>query len=72
MKINIALMLGIALLGANVARAQENDVRPVDEVIARVNSGVIMRSAFEAAQRELLEELKRSNSTSGNPASWTT
>jgi parvulin-like peptidyl-prolyl isomerase len=59
MKINIALLLGIALLGANVACAQENDVKPIDEVIVRVNAGVIMRSAFENAQRELLEELKK-------------
>jgi parvulin-like peptidyl-prolyl isomerase len=59
MKINIALLLGIALLGANVACAQENDVKPVDEVIVRVNAGVIMRSTFEAAQREWLEELKK-------------
>jgi peptidyl-prolyl cis-trans isomerase SurA len=59
MRINIALLLGIALLGANIALAQENDVKPVDEVIVRVNSGVIMRSAFENAQRELLEELKK-------------
>jgi hypothetical protein len=47
MKINIALLLGIALLCANVAFAQESDVKPVDEVIVRVNAGVIMRSAFE-------------------------
>ncbi|HEY7184204.1 MAG TPA: peptidyl-prolyl cis-trans isomerase [Blastocatellia bacterium] len=58
-RINIALLLGIALLGASVARAQENDVKPIDEVIARVNAGVIMRSAFESQQRELLEELKK-------------
>src|SRR5215475_15423756 len=58
-RINIALLLGIALLGATVARAQENDVKPIDEVIARVNAGVIMRSAFESQQRELLEELKK-------------
>src|SRR5262249_19223174 len=57
--INVALLLGIALLGANVACAQESDVKPIDEVIVRVNAGVIMRSAFEAAQRELLEELKK-------------
>jgi parvulin-like peptidyl-prolyl isomerase len=57
--INVALSLGIALLGANVACAQENDVKPVDEVIARVNAGVIMRSAFEGMQREWLEELKK-------------
>jgi parvulin-like peptidyl-prolyl isomerase len=59
--INVALTLGIALLGANMASGQESDVRPVDEVIARVNAGVIMRSAFESAQRELLEELKKRN-----------
>jgi peptidyl-prolyl cis-trans isomerase C len=59
MKINIALLLGIALLCANIVCAQENDVKPVDEVIVRVNAGVIMRSAFEEAQRGLLEELKK-------------
>jgi peptidyl-prolyl cis-trans isomerase SurA len=59
--INVALLLGIALLSANVACAQETDVKPVDEVIVRVNAGVIMRSAFETAQRELLEELKKQN-----------
>lgn len=57
--INAAMLLGIALLGASVARAQENDVKPIDEVIVRVNAGVIMRSAFESAQRELLDELKK-------------
>lgn len=57
--INIALSLGISLVGVNGACAQENDVKPIDEVIARVNAGVIMRSAFEAAQREVLEELKK-------------
>jgi len=59
--INVALLLGIALLGANVACAQESDLKPIDEVIVRVNAGVIMRSAFESAQRELLDELKRKN-----------
>src|SRR5215475_4822562 len=58
-QINIALLLGIVLLWANVACAQENDAKPIDEVIVRVNAGVIMRSAFESQQRELLEELKR-------------
>ena len=57
--INVALLLGIALLTGNVACAQESDLKPIDEVIVRVNAGVIMRSAFEAAQRELLDELKR-------------
>src|SRR5262245_39074700 len=57
--INIALLLGFALLTGNVACAQEGDVKPIDEVIVRVNAGVIMRSAFENEQRELLEELKK-------------
>jgi len=59
--INVALLLGIALLTGNVACAQEGDVKPIDEVIVRVNAGVIMRSAFELAQREYLEELKKRN-----------
>jgi len=57
--INVALLLGIALLGANVAWAQEGDVKPIDEVIVRINAGVIMRSTYETALRELLEELKK-------------
>jgi len=59
--INVALLLGIALLTSNLACAQESDLKPIDEVIVRVNAGVIMRSAFESAQRELLDELKRKN-----------
>ena len=59
--INVALLLGIALLTGNVACAQESDLKPIDEVIVRINAGVIMRSAFESAQRELLDELKRKN-----------
>jgi peptidyl-prolyl cis-trans isomerase SurA len=47
------------MLGANFASAQENDVKPIDEVIVRVNAGVIMRSAFENEQRGVLEELKK-------------
>jgi peptidyl-prolyl cis-trans isomerase SurA len=57
--INVALLLGVALLGASVACAQEGDMKPIDEVIVRVNAGVIMRSAFESMQREYLEELKK-------------
>ena len=57
--INVALLLGFALLTGNVACAQEGDLKPIDEVIVRVNAGVIMRSAFESAQREWLEELKK-------------
>ncbi|MGH9768030.1 MAG: peptidylprolyl isomerase, partial [Blastocatellia bacterium] len=59
--IKVVLLLGIALLGANFVHAQENDVKPVDEVIARVNAGVIMRTAFEAMQRDALEMLKKEN-----------
>jgi parvulin-like peptidyl-prolyl isomerase len=53
------LLLGIALLGANFAYAQDNDAKPIDEVIVRINAGVIMRSAYEAAQRDVLEMLKK-------------
>src|SRR5262249_9537695 len=57
--IKVVLLLGIALLGASFAYAQENESKPVDEVIARVNAGVILRSSFEAAERDVLEELKK-------------
>ena len=57
--INLALLLGVAMLGASLVYAQEVELKPVDEVIARVNAGVIMRSAFESMQREILEDLKR-------------
>src|SRR6185369_10275356 len=50
---------GVALLGANFAYAQDNEAKPIDEVIVRINAGVIMRSAFEAAQRDVLEMLKK-------------
>jgi parvulin-like peptidyl-prolyl isomerase len=56
---NLAILLGIALLCAHVAYAQEGEAKLVDEVIARVNAGVIMRSAFEAEQKRYLEYLKQ-------------
>jgi parvulin-like peptidyl-prolyl isomerase len=59
--IRVVLLLGIAMLGANLAFAQDGDLKPIDEVIARVNAGVIMRSAFEAAQRDILDELRKQN-----------
>ncbi len=62
-RIKVVLLLGIALFGAKIAFAQEGDIKPIDEVIARVNAGVIMRSAFEDAQRSWLEELKRKGLT---------
>jgi parvulin-like peptidyl-prolyl isomerase len=55
----LAILLGIALLCANRAYAQEGEAKLVDEVIARVNTGVIMRSAFEAEQKRYLELLKQ-------------
>ncbi|MFN0124041.1 MAG: peptidyl-prolyl cis-trans isomerase [Blastocatellia bacterium] len=49
-------LLSWSLTGVT-ARAQE-DTRLVDEVIARVNASMIMRSQFEVAQRDMLEEMK--------------
>ena len=51
------LLLAVVAGFAATAFAQSED-RPVDEVIARVNTGVIMRSTFEAAQKEQLEQMK--------------
>ncbi len=53
------VLLGIALVCAPFALAQEGDAKLIDEVIARVNAGVIMRSSYDAALRERLEELKQ-------------
>jgi parvulin-like peptidyl-prolyl isomerase len=61
--IRVALLLGIALSGASLAFAQESDSKPIDEVIARVNAGVIMRSAYDNALREVLDELKKQGLT---------
>lgn len=52
------IWLGIVVACAAPVMAQSGEERPVDEVIARVNAGVIMRSAFEAAQKQVLEDLK--------------
>lgn len=52
------VLLGIMAACAVSVFAQSGEERPVDEVIARVNSGVIMRSAFEAAQKQVLEDMK--------------
>jgi parvulin-like peptidyl-prolyl isomerase len=52
-------LLGVVLTGTGRVLAQEGEAKLVDEVIARVNSGVIMRSAFENAQKDVLEELKK-------------
>ncbi|MBK6799380.1 MAG: SurA N-terminal domain-containing protein [Acidobacteria bacterium] len=57
--LKLAFLLGITLLCVDYSFAQEGDAKLIDEVIARVNSGVIMRSAFESAQKDVLEELKK-------------
>lgn len=51
-------MLVIVLFGGGSALAQEDEAKLIDEVIARVNSGVIMRSAFESAQKAILDRLR--------------
>lgn len=58
MRFKVGFLLGLMLFGASLAFAQ-SDEKPVDEVIARINAGVIMRSAFEEAQKQLLEDLKK-------------
>jgi peptidyl-prolyl cis-trans isomerase SurA len=59
MKTKLALLVGCLLVVSTGAFAQEGEARLIDEVIARVNATPIMRSAFEAAQKDYLEELKR-------------
>lgn len=53
----VPVVLALALAGA--ARAQDGDVKLVDEVVARVNGAIILRSAYMRAQEELLESLKQ-------------
>ena len=59
------VLLGIGLACAGTAYAQTGDEKPVDEVIARINAGVILRSTYESAQKEYLEELKRQGLSGG-------
>lgn len=59
MKFKFALTLfALAWALATPAFAQEGEAKLIDEVIARVNASPIMRSAFEGAQREMLEQMK--------------
>jgi parvulin-like peptidyl-prolyl isomerase len=64
-RIKLTVLLGIALLCvpvfAHAAFAQEGEAKLIDEVIARVNASVIMRSSYDAALKEVLEELKKRN-----------
>jgi parvulin-like peptidyl-prolyl isomerase len=52
------LLALLAFICAPVAQAQD-EAKLIDEVIARVNAGVIMRSSYDAALREVLDELKK-------------
>ncbi|HZS04653.1 MAG TPA: peptidylprolyl isomerase [Blastocatellia bacterium] len=59
MKLFRALLpLGLIFIFTAAASAQEGEAKVMDEVIARVNSAVIMRSDFDKALRDWLEELK--------------
>jgi parvulin-like peptidyl-prolyl isomerase len=55
----VLIFCAAVIPGAARVEAQEPDANLVDEVIARINGGVIMRSAFESSQRDVLEELKK-------------
>ena len=57
MKLQFTLTVLLLALAAPVF-AQEGEAKLIDEVIARVNASPIMRSAFEGAQREVLEQMK--------------
>lgn len=56
--VRMITLCGFALVLGGMARAQEGEAKLVDEIVARVNSSVILRSAYLRAQEELLEELK--------------
>lgn len=59
MKLKFALVLfSLAFALCAPVWAQEGEAKLIDEVIARVNAAPIMRSAFESAQREMLEQMK--------------
>lgn len=57
MKLKFVLTVFLLALAAPVF-AQEGEAKLIDEVIARVNASPIMRSAFEGAQREVLDQMK--------------
>lgn len=60
MKIIKAFAHGMIALGlaAGAALAQEGEYKEVDRVVARVNSAIILKSAYDRAQQELLDDLK--------------
>ncbi|MBS1806912.1 MAG: peptidyl-prolyl cis-trans isomerase [Acidobacteria bacterium] len=53
------IYLAIVLLFPAAVWAQESDLTPLDEVIARVNTEVILRSAFERELKLYIEEFKQ-------------
>lgn len=57
--IKTLIYLAIFLLLPSAVWAQESDLTPLDEVIARVNTEVILRSAFERELKSYIEELKQ-------------
>jgi Skp family chaperone for outer membrane proteins len=46
--LKLGFLLGVALFSASAVYAQSGEEKPIDEVIARVNAGVIMRSTRSA------------------------
>jgi parvulin-like peptidyl-prolyl isomerase len=60
MKFHHALLLVAVLLGLSISTfaQQEGEAKLVDEVIARVNTAMIMRSDYDKWQRQLLEQLR--------------
>jgi len=55
------LLLSCVLLGvfSGAAYAQEGEAKQVDAVVARVNTAIILLSAYQRAQQELLDDLKQ-------------
>ena len=57
--IKTLIYFAIFLLLPAVVWAQESDLTPLDEVIARVNTEVILRSAFERELKMYMEEFRQ-------------
>jgi parvulin-like peptidyl-prolyl isomerase len=55
----ILMTCAVAAIFSTAARAQEGEAKIVDAVVARVNGAVILKSAYERAQQELLDDLKQ-------------
>ncbi len=53
------MICALATILSGAARAQEGEAKVVDAVVARVNGAVILKSAYERAQQELLDDLKQ-------------